>query len=138
MNHHNIKQYLKECFKQDFILEEQMYTDRFEDTDFYENPIICYDTTDFFMEYIQSICENVNFYRYCRLLRRTDSSNFHEIVREIECNEVNYNERDLKDKNYVYNWFFRNRVQFFLSKQFDFLLNIVREVHEETDANNKN
>lgn len=139
MNEYNIKHYFKLHFEDDGITREYMYTTSFEDTDFYENPIICYNTTDDFINYMNDICENANFFRYCRYHRKLDNSNFEEIVKEIECNEKDYNEKDLYRKEYVYNWYFKNRVKFFLSKQFDFFLKIVDDLEKEKETeNNKN
>jgi hypothetical protein len=131
MNEHNLKQYVKEQFRNDDIQKDDMYYSSFEGTDFYENPVLYFEAKQTFLDYIQYMKDNVRFYRYCRLKRRTDDSNLEEILYEIECSDTNYKQSDLLDIDYIYNWFFKNRIEHYLSKQFDFFLKIVDELKNE-------
>jgi hypothetical protein len=132
MNEHNIKQFVKEYFKKDDIQREEIYDSSFEGTDFYENPVIYYNVPYTFTEYIQDMIDNVQFYRYCRYKRRLDNINVDEIRYEIECSDTSYTESDLSSVKFVYNWYFVNRLQYIMSKRFDFFLNIMDDIENET------
>lgn len=132
MNEHNIKQYVKEYFKEDGIKRSEIYDSSFEGTDFYENPVIYYNVPYTFTEYIENMIDDVHFFQYLRYKKRLDSINIDEIRYEIECSDTNYTESDLCSSKFIYNWYFVNRLQYIMSKKFDFFLNIMDDIENET------
>lgn len=132
MNEHNMKQYVKEYFKEDGIRRDEVYDSSFQGTDFYENPVIYYNVPYTFTDYIENMIDDVHFFQYCKYKKRLDSINIDEIRYEIECSDTNYTERDLCSAKFIYNWYFVNRLQYIMSKRFDFFLNIMDEIEHET------
>lgn len=127
-----MKQYIKDYFKDDGIKRSEIYDSSFEGTDFYENPVIYYNVPETFKDYIQNIIDDVHFYNYCRYKKRLDNINLDEIRYEIECSGTRYSESDLSSMKFVYNWYFVNRLQYIMSKRFDFFLNIMDDIENET------
>ena len=81
-----------------------------------------------FIEYVNKIID-ISFYDFCRLHLRKVKLNEHElekeIVKEIRESDTECDENDLEDADFIYNWYLRDRVEYSLSEDLDFFLDII-------------
>ena len=112
MNVENIQSYLKECFFEDGIEKKDIIKDETEDV------------RDDFKKYINQICSTVDFYEYSREIHlKDDDESIDDIKKEMEFENIS--EEEIKDLNIVYDWFFIDRIRFFLKEDLNFFLDLV-------------
>lgn len=112
MNVENIQSYLNECFRNDGIEKDD---------------IICKETDNIkksFVDYVEKICLNVDFYDYSKdIYIKDDDESIDDIKKEMTFENIGRD--DIQDLNFVYDWFFTDRIRFFLKEDFNFFLDLV-------------
>ena len=112
MNVENIQSYLKECFEKDGIKKEDIIKKNTEDV------------KESFIEYINQLCFYTNFYEYSKdIFIKDDDEELEDIKKEMEFENIP--KEDLQELEIVYDWFFIDRIRFFLKKDIYFFLNLL-------------
>jgi len=112
MNIENVQSYLKECFYEDGIEKKDIIK---KDTE---------DVKESFIEYINRLCIDVNFYDYSKdMFIKDDDEELEDIRKEMEFENISTQE--IQELELVYDWYFMDRVRFFLKEDFNFFLDLV-------------
>lgn len=112
MNIENVQSYLKECFDEDGIEKEDIIK---KDTE---------DVKDSFIEYINRLCIDINFYEYSKnFFIKDDDEEIEDIRKEMEFENISTQE--IQELELVYDWYFMDRVRFFLKEDLNFFLDLL-------------
>jgi hypothetical protein len=110
MNLDTIRNFLKE----NFIIDDIKKTDVV-----HEN----------FKHYLHNICNNGSFYRYCCEQKLFHDQNFmKKIQKNIIKHDFIFNDEDLDDIVFIYNWFITNKIRKLLKKDVQFFIHIFNEI----------
>ncbi len=97
-----------------------------------------YHLSDIFVQNVCDIRDKHSFYQFCRALNKNrplqDTAREKEIILEIRKSDTKYDENDLEDADFVYNWYLADRVDFFLKEKVDFFLNIMDDIHKSKES----
>lgn len=112
MNVENIQTYLKECFEKDGIKKEDIIKKNTEDV------------KESFIEYINQLCFDTNFYEYSKdFFIKDDDEELEDIRKEMEFENIS--KEEIQELELVYDWFFMDRVRFFLKEDINFFLDLI-------------
>ena len=112
MNIENVQSYLKECFYEDGIEKKDIIK---KDTE---------DVKESFIEYINRLCIDVHFYEYSKnFFIKDDDEEIEDIRKEMEFENIS--QEEIQELELVYDWYFMDRVRFFLKEDFNFFLDLV-------------
>lgn len=97
-----------------------------------------YHLSDIFVQNVCDIRDKHSFYQFCRALNKNrplqDTAREKEIILEIRKSDTKYDENDLEDADFVYNWYLADRVDFFLKEKVEFFLNIMDDIHKSKES----
>lgn len=132
MNWENIEKYIKESFFDDEIKREDVYTGWEEVVDFHNEKYAAFNVKHDFYEYIHSICDEGCFYDFCRHQTENCTGETIESIKEqIIDGEDPYEDEDLDNMGFIYNWYLRNEMRSTFNGGFDFFVEILDEIEEE-------
>jgi hypothetical protein len=126
MNKSNVIHFFSTQFKKDSIQKDSIYYDSEE-----LEHNIQYFIKDSFIEYLENLLESSDFYSFCQEhLQKKNICNhdrFLQIVSEIRNDEntTDYDENDLEDCDFVFNWYLKNRTFYILYEDIDIFLDLV-------------
>lgn len=110
MNLDTIKNFLKENFIIDDITKTDVVNENFK-------------------YYLDSICNNGSFYKYCCERKLFHDKNFmKKIQRNIIKHDFMFNDEDLDDIVFIYNWFITNKIRKLLKNDVQFFIHIFNEM----------
>lgn len=121
MNVENIQSYLKQSFFEDEIQKEDILKKNTEEL------------KESFTQYIHQLCISVDFFEYCKnIILKGDDENIEDIKKEMEYENISVEERNELD--IVYDWFFIDRVNFFLKEDINFFIDLVEGDYSSEDT----
>ena len=121
MNVENIQSYLKQSFFEDEIQKEDILKKNTEEL------------KESFTQYIHQLCISVYFFEYCKnIILKGDDENIEDIKKEMEYENISVEERNELD--IVYDWFFIDRVNFFLKEDINFFIDLVEGDYSSEDT----
>lgn len=82
-----------------------------------------------FLEEMVTMIDETNFYEYCLQDSNFDKVNQADrekfIIKEIrKCVDTVYDENDLEDCDFIYNWYFKRRIQYSILHDVEFFIDI--------------
>lgn len=83
-----------------------------------------------FIPQVKSMIEETNFYNRCLMIMNSDRVNQPErvkfIIQEIRKSDTPYDENDLEDCDFIYNWYFENRIEYYLNNDIHFFFEVLQ------------
>lgn len=129
MNYENIEKYIKECFINDGIKNEDVYTNKYEVKNFYNEKQMEYNVKQSFKDYIFSICYDGSFYDFCSNQKENCiGESVESIQEEIMNSDDDYN--DINNMDYIYNWYITDRLSSCLNDDFNFFIDILKDIEK--------
>ena len=126
MNSKAIEILFRENFKRDGIKRSDVFTT----FQIKPNNVIEYDLNNDFVEYVNKVVRNLpSFYEYCKEVLQKDKLDEMELVKrtikEIRKSCTIFDENDLEDSDFVYDWYLESRVECLLCEDIDFFFDIL-------------
>lgn len=131
MNYENIEKYIKESFLSDGIKRQDVYTKMDEVVDFHNEKYAEFDVKDDFHEYIYSLCTDGGFFDFCQhQTEKSTGETIESIQEEIISSGDPYEDEDLDNIDFIYDWYLMDRLRSCFSGGFDFFVDILDEVEK--------
>ena len=116
----------------DGIKREDVYTEWRKVVDFHNEKYAEFSVKEDFYEYIYSLCADGGFYDFCR--RQTENCTG-ETIESIQEDIINsddpYEDEDLDNMDFIYDWYLMDRMRFTFNGGFNFFSEILNEIKEE-------
>ena len=132
MNSENIEKYIKECFLSHGIKREDVYTTMKDVVDFHNEKYSEFDVKDDFYEYIYSLCTDGCFYDFCQhQTEKCTGETIESIQEKIIHSGDPYEDDDLDNMGFIYDWYLMDRMRTSFNGGFDFFVYILDEIDQE-------
>ena len=132
MNNKNVKKYITERFVSDGIKRKDVYTKGNEVVDFHNEKYSEFDVKDDFYEYIYSLCTDGCFYDFCQTqTEKCTGETIESIQEEIINSEDPYEDDDLDNTGFIYDWYLMDQMRTSFNGGFDFFVDILDEIEEK-------
>lgn len=120
-------------FRKDGITKDHIYESckkyKYPDGSIYYN----FQLKTSFIQYVEQIKNRFSFYKFCRSILKRDKigqpEREKEIIQEIRNSDTEYDENDLEDADFIYDWYLDSRVNYYLFQDLHFFLNIVDKIN---------
>lgn len=129
MNIDNIQSLLRESFKEDGIKKEDIYTSIKKKKNEYHEEEFDYEVSEKFKSYLYDLCNRTFFYEYSKdKMIKDDDEELDDIKKEIEYDNSNLLYEDSDELDIIYDWYFNDRIQFFLKEDIHFFLDLLDDL----------